>query len=175
MSKPKKLRQVMYPPSFVYFKPQGIPMRRLRQVVVTVDEYEALRLIDGEGFDQAQAAERMNVSRPTSARIIDSARKKIAEAIIEGKAIRIEGGNYFLIRNRLRCRDCGALWEIALDQDSGEEKDDDEALACPNCGSSRIVDLGQQAGWRNEPWPGPGGGPFGGGRRGRCWGKRGPR
>ncbi|MBA7625616.1 hypothetical protein ES703_33048 [subsurface metagenome] len=147
MSKPKKFRQVMFPPRFLYFKPQGIPMRQLEQVVLTVDEYEAIRLIDHEGMDQAGAAEKMNVSRPTSARIIESAHKKIAEALIQGKAIRIEGGRFVFVRNRLRCLNCGAIWETDLEQ---HEEDDPSAreTACPSCNDRRVMDLGRQAGLR---------------------------
>jgi predicted DNA-binding protein (UPF0251 family) len=111
MAKPKKDRRVQYPPSVVYFKPQGIPMFKLEQEILTVDEYEAIRLVDKDGLDQEQAAKRLGVSRATCARIIVSAHKKVAAALTEGKAIRIEGGNFVLKLNRYRCMGCGALWE----------------------------------------------------------------
>ncbi|MEE8591774.1 MAG: DUF134 domain-containing protein, partial [Spirochaetia bacterium] len=59
MAKPKKDRRVQYPPSVVYFKPQGIPMFQLEQEILTVDEYEAIRLVDKDGLDQEQAAKQM--------------------------------------------------------------------------------------------------------------------
>lgn len=169
MSKPKKDRRVESPPRVVYFKPQGIPMVQLGQVVLHVDEYEAVRLIDREKLDQEQAAERMGVSRATCARILESAHHKIAEALVEGKAIRIEGGSFVLGVNRFRCLDCGTLWEAQISSDL----EPPEPATCPSCHSSRVLDFGRQAGWQpSPPWGGHGrrGGPggFGGhGGRGR--------
>lgn len=74
------------------FKPVGIPCSALEEVVMTLDEFEALRLADFEGLYQEKAAERMAVSRPTFGRICDSARRKTADALLHGKALRIEGG-----------------------------------------------------------------------------------
>jgi len=143
MAKPKKDRRVQYPPSVVYFKPQGIPMFQLEQEILTVDEYEAIRLVDKDELDQEQAAKRMGVSRATCARIMDSAHKKVAEALTEGKAIRIEGGNFVLKLNRYRCMECGARWEAELPPQS-----EDEPLSCPKCRSDRILDFARQAGWQ---------------------------
>jgi len=74
------------------FRPAGIPARFLDQVVLTLDEFEALRLADLEGLYQEQAALRMEVSRPTFGRILEVAHRKVAEALVGGKALRIEGG-----------------------------------------------------------------------------------
>lgn len=74
------------------FKPAGIPARFLEEVVVTLDEFESVRLADFQGMQQAEAAQRMGVSRPTFGRIVNSARRKIADALVNGKALRIEGG-----------------------------------------------------------------------------------
>ncbi len=74
------------------FKPAGVPVRYLDEVVLSLDEFEALRLADFEGLYQEQAALRMEVSRPTFGRIIDIARRKVAEALVHGKALRIDGG-----------------------------------------------------------------------------------
>jgi predicted DNA-binding protein (UPF0251 family) len=74
------------------FKPAGIPLSRLGEVVMTLDEFEALRLADLEGLYHEQAAKQMGVSRPTFSRIIDSAHAKSADALVHGKALRIEGG-----------------------------------------------------------------------------------
>ena len=71
-------------------------MSQLDEVVLSIDESEAIRLADLEGFYQEEAALRMNVSRQTFGRIVSSARGKIAQAIIHGKALRIDGGNYVL-------------------------------------------------------------------------------
>jgi len=160
MSKPKKDRKVESPPQVVYFKPQGIPMVQLAQVVLQVDEYEALRLVDREKLDQEQAAQRMGVSRATCARILESARGKIAEALVEGKAIRIEGGSFVLGANRFRCLDCGTVWETEVPADPAYP----DRPGCPGCRSERVLDFARQAGWQ----PGP---PWGGRGRG---GQRGP-
>lgn len=92
MPRPKHCRRVGAMPACMYFKPQGVPMRILECVGLTLDELEAVRLADLEGLYQADAAERMSVSRQTFGRILDSAHKKIAEVLVHGKALRIEGG-----------------------------------------------------------------------------------
>jgi len=74
------------------FKPIGIPLRDLEEVTMTLDEFEALRLADLNGHYQQQAAAQMAISRPTFSRIVDAARRKVADALVHGKALRIEGG-----------------------------------------------------------------------------------
>jgi len=165
MAKPKKDRRVQLPPSVVYFKPQGIPMVQLEQEVLTVDEYEAIRLVDKDGLDQQQAAKRMGISRATCARIVESAHKKVAKALTEGKAIRIEGGNVVLKQNRYRCLNCGTLWETELSTDTTKEQ---PSPSCPECQSDRVIDFARQAGWQpGGAWArslgGPGRGRSGGG------------
>lgn len=83
-------------PGARYFKPRGIPLSELEEVVLTVDELEAVRLADLMQLYQSQAAEKMNVSRQTFGRIIESAHRKIAQALVDGKALRIEGGEFEL-------------------------------------------------------------------------------
>ena len=92
MSRPCCLRHINHAPTAVYFKPAGVPACTLEQVVLRLDEVESLRLADLQGLYQAQAAEQMKISRPTFTRIIESARRKVAEALIHGKALRLEGG-----------------------------------------------------------------------------------
>lgn len=89
MTRPKKNRRLGFDPNVYYFKPRGIPLRDLEEVVLERDEVEALKLHDVDGFEQIEASKKMNVSQPTFGRILDKAYKKIAKAIIEGKAIRI--------------------------------------------------------------------------------------
>jgi predicted DNA-binding protein (UPF0251 family) len=74
------------------FKPAGVPARDLEWAQLTLDEFEVIRLVDGEGLDQESVAERMDVSRPTITRILASARGKIARVLVEGQALLIEGG-----------------------------------------------------------------------------------
>lgn len=93
MPRPVNQRIVAKMPSVVYFKPRGVPLSCLEQVVLTVDELEAIRLAYFEGLYQTDAAKKMSVSRQTFGRIIDSANKKIADSLVNGKAIKIEGGH----------------------------------------------------------------------------------
>jgi len=83
-------------PCASFYKPQGIPMRELENLVLTVEGLEALRLVDCEGMQQVEAADRMGVSRPTLGRVVGEARRIVATALSGGKAIRVEGGEYFL-------------------------------------------------------------------------------
>ena len=92
MPRPKKPRWISGQPGVTYFKPQGVPLRILSQVCLEVDELESLRLADLEGLSQKKAADQMNVSRATFGRIVAQARQKVADALVHGKAIRIEGG-----------------------------------------------------------------------------------
>jgi predicted DNA-binding protein (UPF0251 family) len=96
MVRPRLCRRVRFNPNVTYFKPRGIPLKRLEETILNVDEFEAVRLKDLEGLEQDECARKMNISQPTFHRLVLSARKKIADAIINGKAIRIEGGNYRL-------------------------------------------------------------------------------
>jgi uncharacterized protein len=109
MPRPRICRRVHCEPGFNYFKPRGVPMSELQTVELTVDELEAIRLNDLEGLEQTAGAEKMKVSQPTFHRILGSARKKVAEALINGKAIRIGGGDYNAVsargsRRQGRCR-----------------------------------------------------------------------
>jgi len=89
MVRPIKPRRVQFDPKAVYFKPRAIPLSMLEEVELSLDEIEALRLCDLEGLDQVEAAKKMKISQATLWRILNSARKKVAEALIEGKAIKI--------------------------------------------------------------------------------------
>jgi predicted DNA-binding protein (UPF0251 family) len=79
-------------PGTVYFKPRGVPMRDLEEVVLGIDEVEALRLADLNGLSQEEVGTAMHVSRATVGRILEKARGKVADALVNGKALRIEGG-----------------------------------------------------------------------------------
>ena len=92
MPRPYKNRCIFGQPGSVVYKPAGIPARELEWVILALDEFETIRLLDHLGYDQEKAAEKMEVSRPTVTRIYASARKKIATALVLGQAIKIEGG-----------------------------------------------------------------------------------
>jgi uncharacterized protein len=89
MPRPKKPRFCSCLPCSCYFKPQGIPLRMLREVVLSRDEFEAINLAYVDDLDQVKAAVKMRISQPTFARILKKANKKIAQAIIKGQAIKI--------------------------------------------------------------------------------------
>ncbi len=101
MPRPCCRRRIAGQPAAAVFKPIGIPMHGLEEVVMTLDEFEAVRLADLNGLYQAQAATEMGVSRPTFSRIVESAHRKLADALTHGKALRIEGGP--VTRGRRRC------------------------------------------------------------------------
>jgi len=90
MPRHKIPRCVRFNPNTVYFKPQGVPLRMLEEIVLLPEELEALKLYDVDELEQTKAAEKMKISQPTFARILDSANKKVAIALVKGKAIRIE-------------------------------------------------------------------------------------
>ena len=97
MPRPRIPRRVWFEPYVTYYKPAGVRMIQLEEVILTMDEFESIRLKDYEGHTQTQAAKRMGISQPTFQRVYESARKKIADAIVNGKAIRIEGGPYMMM------------------------------------------------------------------------------
>lgn len=114
MPRPPKRRRVEFLPEVTYFKPAGIPMRELDEVVLTVEELEAIRLKDLCDLEQHACAERMDVSRPTFQRVLSSARAKIAEGLVTGKAIRVEGGTYKLVSPKSRCVQCDREMEMPM-------------------------------------------------------------
>ena len=95
-SRPRKRRIVEREPVCNVFKPAGVPKAALEEVVLTVEQLEAIRLKDLEGLDQEACAEQMHISRPTFQRVLTRARLNVARALVEGKALRIEGGHYRL-------------------------------------------------------------------------------
>jgi len=90
MVRPIKPRFLRENPKIDYFKPIGIPLKSLEEVILLPDEFEAIKLHDGDDLDQITAAKEMKISQPTFARILNRAYKKIANALLQGKAIRIE-------------------------------------------------------------------------------------
>lgn len=130
MARPTKWRRVAFIPEVAYFKPAGIPLGMLEEVGLTVEEVEAIRLKDLEDLEQEECAERMHISRPTFHRVLGSARRKLADALINGKAIRIEGGNFALASQPFRCRRDGHEWQVPF-----EAVASGQPLACPRCDS----------------------------------------
>ncbi|NCP58296.1 DUF134 domain-containing protein [Candidatus Wolfebacteria bacterium] len=92
MTRPLKPRRIFFDPNVTYFKPRAVPLSLLEEVDLDIDELEALRLCDFKNLEQIEAAKKMKVSQSTLQRILTSAHKKVAEALIEGKAIKIRKG-----------------------------------------------------------------------------------
>ena len=104
MVRPTKKRRVANIPDVKFFKPAGVRKRDLEEVVLSLEEVEAIRLKDSEELTQQQASEKMEVSRPTFQRILTKARRKIADALLKGKALKFDGGDYDF---KPRCPKCG--------------------------------------------------------------------
>jgi predicted DNA-binding protein (UPF0251 family) len=133
MARPVKLRCVAQLPNTGFFRPVGIPVNVLQGVRLSVEEAEAIRLKDLESLEQEECADKMHVSRPTFHRILESARKKLADALINGKAIQIEGGNFELAQRRFRCGNDGHEWDVPF-----ETMAQRLPLSCPVCFSGNI-------------------------------------
>lgn len=109
MSRPPKLRRICEMPNYTDFGPKGVRGRNGESTIMTVDEFEAIRLIDYEDLTQEECAVHMNVARTTAQKIYNSARKKISIMFVQGKNIRLEGGEFELCQERaqgLRCGRC---------------------------------------------------------------------
>lgn len=112
------------------YKPFGVPMRELESVVMSMEEYEALRLADYENLTHEKAAEKMNISRPTFTRLYDRARKNVAKAFVEGKAILIRGGTFVSGEYWYRCSNCHETIVSLTPEEN-----------CDKCNSANIVRL----------------------------------
>ena len=127
--RPHKCRKIGQEPEIKFFKPNGIPSKLLAKVVLTIDEFEAVRLADLNGLYQEEAAEKMNVSRQTFGNIISSARYKIADCLVNAKALKIEGGEIEMKRNFF-CSGCKNTWDEPFGTGRPEK--------CPKCGDKNF-------------------------------------
>jgi len=136
MARPTKWRKIEHIPSISYFVPAEQGPLEFSENILKLEELEAIRLKDLEGLDQSECAENMEVSRPTFQRILLSAREKIADSLVSGKMIHIEGGNFTQNICPVRCADCGKEWRDRIENlDSLEEG----AYHCPVCGSQKVT------------------------------------
>jgi predicted DNA-binding protein (UPF0251 family) len=145
MPRPVKCRKIGFSPDFTFFKPAGIPGKSLEEIKLTVDEFEAIRLADLEGLYQEDAAKEMKISRQTLGNILSAAHNKIADAIVNGKIIKIEGGKVEVKKERnFVCEDCSHSWVLPFGTGRPEK--------CPECESENIhrADGGQGQGRRNR-------------------------
>jgi uncharacterized protein len=130
--RPRCIRRVEKEPAVSYFKPQGIPLSDLDLVTLSLEELESVRLIDLEGLNQEEAAQRMGISRRALWEDLQNARRKIAEGLVQGKAIEIKGGNYSVERPiRFTCSVCHSEWE-AFTSSGGQ-------TLCPKCGGNDVL------------------------------------
>jgi predicted DNA-binding protein (UPF0251 family) len=148
MARPFKCRRIGGPPQADYFKPRGVSMAELPEVHLKMDEIEAVRLADLLGLYQEEAAKRMDVSRQTFGNIIESARKKIADAIVNAKALKIEGGVVKMSQKQLLCSDCRHGWSAGFG--SGRP------LECPKCRSRNFSRAPQDGSGLSCEGPGQG-------------------
>ena len=132
MSCPKNDRIVYEPPMFTEFKPLGVAGRSLDQIPLSIDEFEAIRLADYKGLSHEEAAEEMEISRSTFTRLIETSRLKVAEFIIQGKLLIIEGGNIHFRNNIIRCIDCGHMFRTTMGNSLTE---------CPECKSANLMNF----------------------------------
>ncbi|WP_166967419.1 DUF134 domain-containing protein [Yeosuana marina] len=109
MPRPKKKRKVNNPPKMLGFKPFGIAFCETENIMMQYDEYETVKLVIYDDMPQDEAADKMEVSRPTLTRIYNSALKKIAQAFVEGKSIMIKGGNFEFEDDWYKCKKCFKL------------------------------------------------------------------
>lgn len=144
-------RRVTSVPQVTEFRPVDTRAADLEEVRLLVEEAEAIRLNDLEGLDQEECARRMSVSRSTFSRILDSARHKIADALLNGKGIRIEGGNYEMAVRRFRCVS-GHEWEVPFERLIAGPPE-----ACPRCDTPSVMPLFPpgmgRGGWRHGRGP----------------------
>ncbi len=131
--RPKKTRNVLQPPLFNRFKPMGMSTSKLDEAVLSLDEYEAIRLADLEDLDHQAAASLMNISRPTFTRLIESARKKVATFLVKGRKLVIDGGVYEFEKTLLKCESCHEVTEMV-----------DQEMVCGECASTEVVELNCQ-------------------------------
>lgn len=111
MSRPQKSRKICNPPKMQGFKPFGIALCEADNIIMQYDEYESIKLVNYDNLPQEEAADQMEVSRPTLTRIYNSALKKIAQAFVEGKSIIIDGGNIEFEKDWFKCKKCFKLIE----------------------------------------------------------------
>ncbi len=137
MSRPKCCRIINGTPLCSIFKPAGVPVSTLEEVVLAMDEFEAIRLADREGLYHEEAARRMNISRQTFGRTLEAARFKVARALTEGLAMRIEGDHIAKsLQYTFQCRQCLQVWKMPC----GTGK---EHAECPACKSRDMISVNE--------------------------------
>ncbi len=135
MARPVKWRKIENIPTVPYFVPSEKDIDEIRGNVLKLEELEAVRLKDLEGLEQEECAQKMQVSRPTFQRILISAREKITDSLVNGKTLKIEGGNFTRNICPVKCEDCGKEWSESFEK---LEIIKNVEYTCPSCGSSHV-------------------------------------
>ncbi len=135
MARPTKWRKIEHIPVMPYYIPSEQEVKGTPENILKLEELEAIRLKDLEGLEQVECAQRMEVSRPTFQRILLSAREKVADSLINGKMIHMEGGNFTLNICPVHCLDCGKEWKDSFEHMEMVEKG---LYVCSDCGSSNL-------------------------------------
>ncbi len=131
MPRKKKNRRIQVPPVIKGMSVYGVRGRKSNEVILHLEEYEAIRLLDYQNLTQEQAAVYMDVSRPTLTRIYEEARNKVATAFVEGRDLVFRGGDIYFEKNWFKCNSCQASFS-----DYSKEN-----VACPVCSSSDLISL----------------------------------
>lgn len=132
MSRPKNNRIVFEPPLYKVFVPKGAEGMSPEKVRISLDEFEAVRLADYNGLTHEEASVAMEISRSTFTRLIEKARRKIADIVINGKELVIEGGNVHFRNNVIKCLDCNVVVKTKID---------DCVTECPTCHSHNLLNF----------------------------------
>ncbi len=138
MPRPKQCRIIEGPPRCEGFKPKGIPSRLVKKIILSIDEYESIRLADHLGLEHEEASKRIGISRSVFTRLVERARTKVANALVEGCELVIEGGEYHFETQCFRCNDCHYVMNVPMGEGQPEK--------CVQCGSTRIENLNEQYG-----------------------------
>jgi uncharacterized protein len=133
MPRRKRNRRIQFPPVIKGMSVYGVRGRKSNEVILRLEEYEAIRLLDYQNLTQEQAAVHMDVSRPTLTRIYEEARNKVATAFVEGRDILFRGGDIYFDENWYKCNECQASFN------SYQEK----IGKCPVCSSEDVITLNE--------------------------------
>lgn len=137
MVRPRRCRRIFFNPHVTHFKPAGVSLKNIENSILTRDELEVVRLIDFEKVAQGEAGKKMKISQPTLSRILKSAREKLADAVVNGKAIKIKGGDFKMVQSKGRGLGLGkgrGLGIGARGRMGGMAAGPGGICKCPKCG-----------------------------------------
>ena len=133
MPRKKRNRRIQVPPVIKGMSVYGIRGRKSNEVILHLEEYEAIRLLDYQNLTQEEAAVYMDVSRPTLTRIYEEARKKVATSFVEGRDLLFRGGDVYFDKNWYKCNSCQASFSDYSDKTTN----------CPICNSDDLISLNE--------------------------------